>query len=201
MKAITLSLFLIILSFSSLVKGQTITSKTPCDTGLVVIKKRISFIDSQIVKRNRQIIVLAKVPGKKIPVRVIHDKWPDDIDESYNVLKDNAGSVILIAEMPNNESGDWYIEYRHYFDNAGNTIAFERTTNVFDSNVKGGVIYETRINYYSPDFKLKYKEYTLTDKAGKKVKNNGRVDIYRYPYHIYKNINDCLKAYNIPDIK
>ena len=172
MKSLSSYIITIILLFSLPIKSQAQTVK-PTDNVAILLKKRTDSISNYILKHNNQLIVFAKIHSKKDPVRVVNDKWPDDVDYSYNILKDSTGRVIFIAEMPYSESGDWYIEYRHYFDNSGNTIAFERITNVFDSDVKGGVIYETLINYYLPGLKLKDKIYTLKRKDGKNIKNSG----------------------------
>ncbi|MFB9844278.1 calponin homology domain-containing protein [Mucilaginibacter ginsenosidivorans] len=196
MKILTYCIIPVILLFLLSIKIQAQAVK-PTDNAALFLKKRTDSISNYILKHNKRLIIFAKIPNKKNPVRVIGDKWPDDAEYSYNILKDSAGRVIFIAEMPYSESGDWYIEYRHYFDNSGNTVAFKRITNVFDNDVKDGVIYETLTNYYLPNLKLKDKIYTLTSKDGKNIKNNGHVDVYHYPYHIYKNANECLEAYHI----
>lgn len=197
MKTSSLWLFLASFILSSVVRAQTRPVKLS-DSISVSIEKQTDIIYNYIAKHNNQLILFAKLPGKKVAVKVKNQKWPDEVDDSYNIFKDSTGKVIFIADMPFSESGDWYIEYRHYFDSNGNTIAFERITNVFDSDIKGGLIYETLVNYYSPGLKLRSKEYTLKRKDGKNIKDSGHVDIYHYPYHIYRNVNDCLKAYNIP---
>ena len=72
--------------------------------------------------------------------------------------------------MPYSESGDWYIEYRHYFDDNGKTFAFSRLGNIF-ADVKGGLAMEILLKYYDDNFKTINQTYRLTDKDEKNNKN------------------------------
>ncbi|QHS54629.1 hypothetical protein GWR56_03365 [Mucilaginibacter sp. 14171R-50] len=164
---------------------------------LVLLKSKRAAVDAYVKKHDKKLLLYSKIPGEKIPVRVKNGKWPDEVEYSYNLLKDSLGKIVMIAEIPFSQSGDWYITYTHYFDEDGNTYAFKKETNTFDSEVKDGVIYETLIRYYGASLKLLNKTYSLKDKGGKPIKNNGHIDVYQYKYNIYKNAAECLKAYNI----
>lgn len=169
----------------------------PVDSALTKLKNKRAAVDQFIIKHDKALIILVKVPGKTKLIKVINENWPDEIEYTYNILKDTTGRIILVSQIPFSQSGDWFITYTHYFDEKGNTYAFRKQTNIFDSDVKGGVIYETLLKYYDVNFSILKKNYTLQDKSGKTIKNNGHVDIYQYKYATYKNLDACLKGYNI----
>jgi len=167
------------------------------DSVLIKLKNKKAAVDQYLIKHDKALIVLVKVPGKTNLLRIKNGHWPDEIEYTYNILRDTTGRIILVSQIPFSQSGDWFITYTHYFDEKGNTYAFRKQTNVFDSEVKGGVIYETLLRYYDVNFSILKKTYTLQDKGGKTIRNNGHVDIYQYKYETYKNLDACLKGYHI----
>ena len=187
----------ILLIGSVLAKAQTTTDIAATDSVATTLKKEKLATDKYLDKHGKSLLLYSKVPKKKIPVRVINEKWPEDGSDSYNILKDATGKIIMIAEIPISESGDWFITYTHYFDVNGNTYAFRRQANTFDDRVKGGVIYETLVKYFNVNLKPVAKTYTLQDKKGRPIKNSGHINIYDYKYTVYKNSAECLKALNL----
>ncbi|MDB5126220.1 hypothetical protein [Mucilaginibacter sp.] len=197
----TLYLFFILLIASLSGKAQSATGKVvTVDSTLTSLKSKRTAVDVYVKKHDKELLLYSKIPGRKTPVKVTMEDWPDAGEGSYNVLKDSSGRIVMIAEIPFSQSGDWYITYTHYFDENGNTYAFRKETNTFDSDVKGGVIYETLVKYYGANLKLLNKTYSLKEKSGKPIKNNGHIDVYQYKYMIYKNSAACLKGYNIKSL-
>ena len=194
-----LYLFILLLFSNILVCAQStqVAKKNGFDSVVNVLKVKRKITDEYLNKNGKSLMLYSKIPDREMPIRVLNEKWPDDGGISYNILTDTKGKIIMIAEIPFSESGDWYIAYTHYFDSEGNTYAFRREANIFDKSVKGGVIYEISLRYYDKSFKLLSQGRTLKDGKGKSIKNDGHIDAYNYKYNIYRNITDCLKAYNI----
>ena len=162
------------------------------------LKKKAKEIDQYVYKHQKELLVFAKVPGKSKLVRVIKENWPDATEYTYNILKDSTGHIIMIAQMPYSESGDWYIEYKNYFDNNGKTFCFSKRETVFDDSVKGGIAMEQLFNYYDLNFNLLGKIDKLTDKDEKTIKRKKTdFDFPGYKYSIYKNLHECLVNYQI----
>jgi hypothetical protein len=198
MKILCLSVLIMFSLLFTRHNGNNFTkSVPPVDSVLIKLKNKRAAVDQYIIKHSKALTLLVKVPGKTKLKKVINENWPEEMEYTYNILKDTAGRIILVSLIPFSQSGDWSITYTHYFDEKGNTYAFRKQTNVFDSEVKGGVIYETLLKYYDVNFNILKKTYTLQDKSGKPIKNNGHVDIYQYKYGIYKNLDACLKDYHI----
>jgi len=190
-------LFIAVFNFIGREANASIESAGPTDTTLTKLKSKKAATDKYLKGHGKALIILVKLTGKKTLVPVKNEEWPDDIEYTYNILNDGSGRVILISQIPFSESGDWFITYTHYFDENGKTYAFEKRTNVFDSDVKGGVLYETLTKYYQADFREIGRLYTLKDKAGRSIKNTGHVNMYYYKYDVFKNVEDCLKNYHI----
>jgi hypothetical protein len=184
----TLLLFIIPIFLLSYTQAPTISE----------LKKKKAAIDQYEYKHRNEIMVFVKLEGKKKLIRAKNEDWPDDTEYIYNVLKDTSGRIILTEQIPYSQSGDWYIEYKHYFDDSGNTFAFSKRETLFDESVKGGVAMEELFKYYNKNFKTLFQTSQLTDKDEKPLKRNKNEFNFRDDkYSIYKSINDCLKAYNI----
>lgn len=194
MKPFFLSL-IIILSWCYPKQNDTVIQK---DITLLSLKNKKTVTDQYITKHNTELIVLVKVPGKHALVRVRNEHWPEEIEYTYNILRNQLGKVIFIAQIPYSESGDWEILYKHYFDEKGNTYAFSKEETIFNDEVKGGVIKEILLKYYDGQYKTISQINTLTDKKGQIIKRNKNAyDFPEYKYSTYKNISDCLAGYHL----
>src|ERR1700749_1752576 len=113
MKTLSLLFFPIILL---LCKSEPVTD-------LVDLKKKKAAIDQYEYQHRKEMVVFIKLEGKKKLIRAKNENWPDDTEYIYNVLKDGSGKIILTEQIPYSQSGDWYVEWKHYFDDTGNTFA------------------------------------------------------------------------------
>lgn len=168
------------------------------DTRLVEFKKKKTAIDQYGYKHRKDMLTLVKLSGKETLVRVKNENWPDNTEYIYNILKDESGRVILTEQIPYSESGDWYVEWKHYFDADGKTFAFSKRETLFDESVKGGVAVEEFLTYYDVNFKMINQSFRLTDKDDKNINRNKKEFNFRDDkYNIYKNADDCLSAYHV----
>jgi hypothetical protein len=154
--------------------------------------------DKLLSDQNNKLIVLVKVPGSNDLVLVKNDKWPETVEYTYNVLKNAAGKIILVAQIPYSESGDWNIQYKYYFDTEGKTFAFERNANFFNSECTDGAAHEVIDKYYDRDFKTLNETYKLTNEKHKALIKAKCTSPYDFTdYKIYKNVNACLADFKI----
>src|SRR6201986_781466 len=71
------------------------------------LKNKKAYTDKYIEQHSKNLIVLVKLTGKKTLERVWGDKWPDDIEYTFNILKAPSVKIIFISQMFDSESGDW----------------------------------------------------------------------------------------------
>ncbi len=193
MKTLCLSLLFVL---PLIVRGQR--ELTQEDVERVALEQGASVIDRYEFAHRKNIIFLVKLVGKKNLIKVKEGDWPDNTECIYSILKDTAGDVILIEQSPYSQSGDWYIECKHYFLADGKTFAFRKRETVFDESVKGGVAMETFFRFYDDKFNLTNKTYRITDKDDKLIfRNKNEFDFRDFKETIYRNADDCLRAYNI----
>ena len=167
------------------------------DTTLVALQRKKNAIDEYLSKHQKEIILLAKVPGKKKLIHVLNGKWPDEVEYSYNILKDKSGHIIFIMESPFSESGDWDIEYHHYFDENGKTYAFSREESIF-TNIQGGIIRKLLLKFYDNNFNAINTTEKFMDVKFKTIKiKKEQYDFNDFRYNIYKNLSECLTGYHI----
>lgn len=167
-------------------------------TDYASLKQKKEAMDDYEFKHRKDLIFLIKLEGKKNLVRVKEGDWPDNTEYIYTILKGPTGEIMLIGESPYSQSGDWYIECKHYFNIDGKTFAFSKRESVFDDSVKGGVAMETYSWFYNDKFQIIKNDYRLTDKDDKLIKRNkNEFDFRDFTETIYKNGADCLQAYNI----
>ena len=162
---------------------------------LLEIKK--DSIDKLFEKRGKSVLIYAKVSGRKALVAVTNNKWPDGIDYSYNVLKNASGKVILIAQIPYSESGDWDIEHLSYFDESGRMFAFVDKQSIF-TDYKGVFVRSIGTRYFDDNFHQLKKADELVEKDFKPVKaDKSDFDFQDDQFVIYKNVSQCRKGYGL----
>lgn len=156
------------------------------------IDKLVSSVDSG------KIIVLVKLPNSSQLVRVINEKFPDDVEITYNIFRNQEGHIVFAGQAPESESGDWDIEYQSYFDKNGKLFAFERIAGFFNSECTkdDDAAHETLVKYYS-NGKLIDSTYTLTDSKKRPLVKSKCVFNYDYPYTIIFDWDAYKKANKI----
>ncbi|MBC5774051.1 hypothetical protein H8S95_08240 [Pontibacter sp. KCTC 32443] len=130
--------------------------------------------DTLFKNKIEDILVLVKIPGDDKLIEVVNEEWPEEVEVTYNILKDASGSIIRISESPYSESGDWDIVYSYYFDNNGNAYANERIVSAFNTYCPDGVLIEGVSREII--VKLYNTNHTLIDSTHKMVDEND-VDI------------------------
>jgi hypothetical protein len=139
-------------------------------------KERLE-IENQIAAD--KLIILVKVKGQTDLQSVIGQDWPDDIETTYNILKNKREQIVYLGEFPTSESGDWTLGLKHYFEDNGRLIAFEKRLSYFNRDCTDGAVIETVIELYDNDFKLIKSTKVQTDNNGRQLK-----------------VKDCEHAYN-----
>ena len=141
-------------------------------------KERLK-IEKQVTTDNDKLIILVKVKGQADLKKVIAQNWPDDIETTYNILKNKLGQIIYLGEFPTSESGDWTLGLKHFFGDNGKLLAFEKRLSYFNEDCTDGTVIETTIELYDKNFKVIKTTKIQTDNEGKEFK-----------------VKDCGHAYN-----
>jgi hypothetical protein len=179
--------------------NQKVHNKIIYLTALKAYKKHINSLSLD----SNNGIVLVKVPNNKNLQVVKNGKFPDEVETTYNLLKDSKGNIIYIMESPTSESGDWDIEYESYFDKEGRLFAFERTAGFFNEECTDGSIkpdepvHEKLVKYFNTHSKLIDSTYSLLDNNKKPLDKSKCISNYDFPYKIIFNLKDYLKANEI----
>jgi hypothetical protein len=154
-------------------------------------------IDTSFSHNRDNIEVLIKLPDKTDLMSFKDTILPDETERSFNILRDSLRHIVAITESPYSQSGDWFLTLTHYFDNNGQTFAFERQTNFFNSGCTEGVAYETKTEYYNSDFKLIRKEYKLVDEKGRNLNKDSCAFMYSYGYKVLPSVDKYLQTNRI----
>jgi hypothetical protein len=181
---------------SSQVRQKPINELTSTEEIIPQLKNKKARIDTLMAHKELRLEVLVKEPNKGKLTLVKNEQWPEEIETTYNIWENAEGQVIVVGEYPLSESGDWDIEYLHYFDNNGKIFSFERNTNFFNSICTEGVAYESLVEFYNSDFIRINSTTSLVDEARKNLKKEDCVMNYDFPYSINKNLKEYLKKIN-----
>lgn len=165
------------------------------------IRERLSgqkaFIDSNRMSSLFKAKIYAKEPTAETPTEVINLKWPGVIDEVYNVWYTQSNHIVCIGAYPYSQSGDWDLGFTHYFDtSSGGTFAFERNTSFYNSMCTDDLAIEQIVTYYAND-RLVDSTYVFTDVKGNNLTSDSCEFPYDFPYRVYTNVSDLLKAVGI----
>jgi hypothetical protein len=138
-------------------------------------------IEDQIKLHKKDLIVFVKLKGQPTPQRIINEKWPENIEFTYNILKNDLGQVIYFGEFPYSESGDWVLELRHFFNNNEQTIAIEKRLSFFNEDCSEGAITEILTDLYLSNFRLHGTLKSLRDSKDNPIRDANCGDHYKWP--------------------
>lgn len=158
-----------------------------------------SLIDSSRMARQLDVRVYARVQDNPTPMEVRDLKWPENLDEVYNLWLNKDSQIVCFGAYPVSQSGDWDMGLTHYFDQNGQTFAFERNTSFYNSLCTDDLAIEQIVTYYYKDAKLD-SIYTFTDVKGNQLEPDSCAFPYDFPYRIYTNVDDVLKSVGLYDL-
>jgi len=170
---------------------ETLTEVNPLD----ILKRKKIEIDSFVSQNPKNLTILVKRIDRSDLFQIANEIFPEDVETTFNIVKDKTGHIIYACEIPNSESGDWFVALNHYFDKNGKTFAFEKQTNEFNSGCEE-ITYETKTEYYNNDFKSIGSEYKLVDKKKKELRKKD-CDLMEYKYKVVSNNDNYLKTKSI----
>ncbi|MES2379333.1 MAG: hypothetical protein V4553_22265 [Bacteroidota bacterium] len=165
---------------------------------LDILQKKKIDIHRYRFSRKSRVIVFADTPGCKAPIRIISSQKPDNTQCLYNVVRDSIGKIVCIAKILYDDNIDGEFTYEHYFDEDSKTFAFDRGELIPSNKVKDHLVRAIDLKYYGKRFNIIGQSSTLQD--GYQKLNNADKKEFNFPnykYTIYKNVDECLKGYNI----
>jgi hypothetical protein len=143
------------------------------------------MIGDSLVSRNIQenrVIVYVKSEGEYM--KITDNKWPDKIEDSYNVIIDSNMKVYI--EIPYIESGDWNNIYTYYYDKNGVLRVSKFISTFFNSVCYEGALTETTVKFYDINSKTLSTTYSLkNDKKQTVTDSSNCVFNYREDIPIY----------------
>lgn len=157
------------------------------------------IIDTAISKSGWTNEVWVTEPKSLSLTRVINEQWPETVETTYNIWRDEKNAIQLIGEYPFSESGDWEIAYLHYFDRSALTFAFARYTGFYNSLCTGDMAKEDIIDYYDAGFNRRDRSYKLKDLEGNKLEKDNCEFPYDHPYEVVPDLETYLSRINYPD--
>ncbi len=129
-------------------------SISSCGQGTLTDQREKERLEIENQIKADKLIILVKVKGQAELKKVIDQNWPEDIETTYNIFKDQRGQIIYLGEFPTSQSGDWSLGLKHYFGDNGKLIAFEKRLSYFNEDCTDGAVIETIIELYDNDFKI-----------------------------------------------
>jgi hypothetical protein len=164
---------------------------------LETLKQRKIEIDTFMSQNSKNITVLVKLIDQPNLFKVENDNFPEpyDIETTFNIVKNDNGKIIYACEIPQSQSGDWFVVLNYYFDDNGTTFAFEKQTNSF-SSMCAEITYETKTEYFDENLKSIGNDYKLVGDKNKKL-NKKDCDLMDYKYKILSSANSFIKTNKI----
>lgn len=140
----------------------------PRYTTVAEIDARVDSIDAYLGTHLDRLRLFARTSGGTVVAVKDSTAWPEEMDESYNVVTDSAGRVLLHRAMPTSESGDWFEVRTHYFAPDGHTIRYDYEISGFGSGC-GSILRERRRFHMGPAFTLLRQDSSYTDRDDKPI--------------------------------
>lgn len=99
----------------------------------------------------------------------------------------------LAFESPFAESGDFHIEYRHLFDESGNTVAFKKYTGFFQCLAKDDISQEHKTIFYDIDFNIIAMDSSFVNLTDSTTTKEQCINTYDYPYEIARSLEKYVE--------
>ncbi|QHL88167.1 hypothetical protein GU926_12270 [Nibribacter ruber] len=159
----------------------------------------VELKDTLLTSRRKKFQVWVKHPETGELTQVVNNKWPEEVETTFNFFMDDQGRIIRISEMPYSESGDWDMMFSHYFTAEGTTFAFEKQVSAFNTycpndEYPDGITREKAIHLYSPSFTLIDSTYKMTDDEDKDITTRKCELEVDSETQVYRNLSSYLAA-------
>ncbi len=155
------------------------------------IDKWVAVIDSFSRLDTTNFLVFVRLSKSDSIVQVFNRQWPEDIDATYNIYLTPERKILKCAEIPFSESGDWAVNFVHYFDAEGRTRLFVYTASYFNSECTE-ILRERKELYFDSSFTQIRKVSGLFDKDWKPIDSTGCVFNYNFPYVVSPNVDSLF---------
>lgn len=192
MRKIVLLIIVSLLFFSCNFVGN----KTNSSDILEELKLQKAKIDTLYKYHKYNVLTFVQLTENSLPFK-IDSTFDDDYFTVFTLQKDSSGKIISASEFPYIRSGDMYLVLTHYFNENGQTFAYEKQFNTF--HCLNGIGFETTTDYYNSDFQLINKEYKLIDENGKPISKDSCM-LTDYGFKVFPTINKYLKEKRIKNL-
>jgi hypothetical protein len=172
-------------------------SISSCGQGTLTDQREKERLEIENQIKADKLIILVKVKGQAELKKVIDQNWPEDIETTYNIFKDQRGQIIYLGEFPTSQSGDWSLGLKHYFGDNGKLIAFEKRLSYFNEDCTDGAVIETIIELYDNDFKIIKTTKTQTDNKGRELKVKDCGHAYNWTFDKRGTVNELVQLKKI----
>ncbi len=159
-----------------------------------------NVIEKLIRLKELDITVWVQQIGVKSPTQVFNEQWPEGIETTFNLWTDSNNVLVCLGEYPYSESGDWSIALTHYFDQRGNTFAFECSTSFYNSICTDELAIEQIATFYNTNHQRIDSTYLLRDSNGATLARDSCQFPYEYPYDIYPTSQKLLSSIELMDV-
>jgi hypothetical protein len=161
---------------------------------LILIGTCITFAQNSIeqidiLTKDQTPVLFVKLANDKY-VKVINEKWPEEVGESINLFAYH-GKVRLIKIIPFSESGDWFYEVDNYFSETGELVAYIEIKNHFNSICLDEAIHRTKI-FTKVGSKFRLMKSTIQDSKGNDVSKLKCEDPYDFKPDLIVNLKKYL---------
>ena len=174
--------------------GSTVTASGQSNEVDLLIRKK-KEIEEKITSNKDDQIVLVRIVGQEKLVVVKDKNWPDDIETTFNILKNSSGQIIYIGEFPTSQSGDWTLDLKHFFNEQGETFAFEKRLVFFNDECGDGVVIETLTDFFTKGFKRIGTLRQLRDGKDNPITDlESCSDPYQWPIEKKGSVSELTKA-------
>jgi hypothetical protein len=162
-------------------------------------------VDSITIANPRNLFFVVRLPRVRFVLLGRIDDAPDSVDDMIAVVHDVKGHLVAIGEVPIVESDDWSIQYKHYFDTTGATLAVARTASL-DKGCKSAKgdstigIREVVTSYFTPSHRLVKRTFARTTLSDSTPAPTSSCDeSFRTAYRIYPSWDSLAASTGLGD--
>jgi hypothetical protein len=164
-----------------------------------MINSEVAKIDNAERNLNQNFLIFCRFYDKSELIQITDTlNWPDSdsIEFTYNITLDSNANIIQFIEMPRSESGDWFLDMFHYFDNNGHVLKFSYYLGQFASGCTE-FLRDERDQFFTKEGQLIKESRVFTDGDYKAIDTTGCYIMEDFEYGIFKTVGELIAKQNL----
>ncbi|MBC8173820.1 MAG: hypothetical protein H7X71_07935 [Chitinophagales bacterium] len=172
----------------------------PKEEKIIRLRANKVTADNERFENQDKILVYAKLSESDSVIKIEHELFPENVETTFNIVKDSVGRICIISEYPFSISGDWFSGFDHYFDTCGYLYAVQKTVCYFNGDCADDEVCEFTETYYDAYFIIVDSQYQLASASAEIITDENCKPPYTFEYMVFPNVPELIRYHGLQEM-